>query len=112
MTGSKFFKTQLPKRTKKLSDPTLQLMEERRRMVLQSSGDVTVCRRLNRQISKSLKRDTRQFNTKCVEEAIELNRGSKVFARDLSIGQSRLTKLKTEDGRIISSRAELMGEVE
>ncbi|XP_075990326.1 uncharacterized protein LOC142985977 [Anticarsia gemmatalis] len=30
VTGSKFFKTQHPKRTKKLSDPTLQLMEERR----------------------------------------------------------------------------------
>ncbi|XP_063542661.1 uncharacterized protein LOC134751209 [Cydia strobilella] len=109
--GSKFFKTRRT-RTKKLSDSTLKLMEVRREMILQSSGDVCRYRQLNRRISKSLKRDIRRFNTNSIEEAIKRNRGSKVFARDLSIGQSQLTKLKTDDGRIISSKPELLGEVE
>ncbi|KAI8438500.1 hypothetical protein MSG28_010984 [Choristoneura fumiferana] len=93
MVGSKFFKTRRT-RTKRLSDSTLRLME------------------LNRQISKSLKRDVRRFNTTSIEEAIERNRGSKVFTRDLSVGQSQLMKLKTDDGRIVSSKPELLEEVE
>ncbi|XP_028167508.1 craniofacial development protein 2-like [Ostrinia furnacalis] len=56
-TGSKFFKTRRPKGTKKISDLTNKLMEERRNLVLQSSEDAAQYRHLNRQISKSLTRD-------------------------------------------------------
>ena len=35
-----------------------------------------------------------------------------MFARDLSIGQSQLTRLKTEDGKIISSTPEILREIE
>jgi hypothetical protein len=35
-----------------------------------------------------------------------------VFARDLSIGQSQLARLKTEDGSIISSTPEILKEIE
>jgi exonuclease III len=110
--GSKFFKTHRRKGTKKISDRTLKLMEERRGMVLKTSEDASQYRRLNRQISKSLTRDLRQFNTDSIKEAIERNKGAKVFARDLTIGQSQLTKLKTDDGRIVSSKPELLGEIE
>ncbi|CAH2207566.1 jg8048 [Pararge aegeria aegeria] len=44
--------------------------------------------------------------------AIERNKGSKVFARDLSIGQSLLTRLKTDNGSLISSKPEILSEVE
>lgn len=110
--GSKIFKTRRTKRNKKLSDLTLQLMEERREMILQSSDDALKYRQLNRRISKSLKSDLRRFNTDRIKDAIERNRGSKVFARDLSIGQSQLAKLKTDDGRIVSAKPELLGEIE
>lgn len=110
--GSKSFKTRRSKGAKKISDHTLKLMEERREMVLQSPGDASQYRRLNRQISKSLTRDLRQFNTDSIKEAIERNKGSKVFARNLSVEQSQLTKLKTGDGRTVSSKAELLGEIE
>lgn len=110
--GTKFFKSRRTDRTNKLSNTTLKLMEERREMILQSSHDSIAYRQLNRQISKSLKCDVRQYNTKRVKEAIEQNRGSKVFARDLSIGQSQLARLKTEDGRIVTSKPELLREVE
>ncbi|KAL0852521.1 hypothetical protein ABMA27_017001 [Loxostege sticticalis] len=110
--GSKTFKARRSKGTKKISDHTNKLMEERRNLVLQSSEDASQYRRLNRRISKSLTRDLRQFNTERIKEAIERNKGSKVFARDLSVGQSQLSKLKTEDGITISSKPELLEEIE
>ncbi|KAJ8710185.1 hypothetical protein PYW07_009551 [Mythimna separata] len=81
-------------------------------MILQSSDDSCRYRQLNRQISKSLKRDLRHFNSERVRDAIERNKGSKVFAKDLSIGQSQLTKLMTDDGRVLSAKSELLGEIE
>ncbi len=87
-------------------------MAERRAMTLQSSVDVTAYRQLNRQIRKSLRHDIRNFNTNSIKEAIERNQGSKVFARDNSIGQSQLTKLTTADGSVTSTKAEVLGEIE
>ncbi|XP_045506861.1 craniofacial development protein 2-like [Colias croceus] len=97
--------------SQKLSDHTLKLLAERRSLLLNTSDDAKSYRQLNRRITKSLRHDIRSFNTKNIEEAIQRNKGSKVFARDGSIGQSRLTKLKTESGKIVSSQPELIGEV-
>ena len=110
--GSKFYKTHRPKTNKKFSDQTLKLMEERQGMRLQSSGDALNYRRINRQISKSQKCDLRRYNTERIIDTIKHNRGSKVFAKDLSIGRSQLTRLKTDDGNLISSKPEILGEVE
>ncbi|CAH2229669.1 jg20411 [Pararge aegeria aegeria] len=79
--GSKFF----THRTKKFSAHTLGLMEKRQEMRLQSSKDASEYRRINRQISKSQTNDLRHFNREKIKLAIERNKGSKVFARDLSI---------------------------
>ncbi|XP_013144778.1 PREDICTED: uncharacterized protein LOC106108224 [Papilio polytes] len=110
--GGKFFKTPRRSSSRKLSDHTLELMKERRDLTLHTPEDVKQYRLLNRRISKSIKRDIRQFNTNRVKMAIERNKGSKVFARDLSIGQSQLSKLKTEEGRVVSARPEILSEVE
>ncbi|KAL0881254.1 hypothetical protein ABMA27_002351 [Loxostege sticticalis] len=109
--GSKFFRPRRRDRPQKLSDHTLNLMAKRRSTVLQTSDDAESFRRLKRQISRSLRRDIRNFNTNCIEEAIERNKGSKVFARDVSVGQSQLTKLKTVDGNIASTKAEVLREI-
>ena len=110
--GSKHFRPRRSNRPQKLSDHTLNLMAERRSLRLQSSDDAESYRQLNRQISKSLRHDIRLFNTKHIKETIERNKGSKVFARNLSVGQSQLTKLKREDGSIASTKAEVMEEIE
>lgn len=47
-----------------------------------------------------------------VLKTIERNRGSKEFARDLAIGHSQMTKLKIDDGTVISSQSEILGEAE
>ncbi|KAA5608736.1 reverse transcriptase family protein, partial [Pseudomonas aeruginosa] len=87
-------------------------MASRRLMTLQTSEDAESYRQLNRHIMKSLRHDLRSFNTQRIKETIERNQGSKVFARDASIGQSQLTKLKTEDGRVTSNKSEVLREIE
>ncbi|CAG4942909.1 unnamed protein product [Parnassius apollo] len=109
--GAKFCKTRR-RRTQKLSDHTLNLMAVRREMRLQSSTDLTAYRQLNRQISKCMRRDLRNFNSARIKEAIERNQGSKVFARDLSARKSQLSKLKTECGNIVSGTPEILSEIE
>ncbi|CAK1600454.1 unnamed protein product [Parnassius mnemosyne] len=109
--GAKFCKTRR-RRTQKLSDHTLNLMAVRREMKLHSSTDLTAYRHLNRQISKCMRRDFRNFNTARIEETIERNQGSKVFARDLSARKSHLSKLKTECGSIVSGTPEILSEIE
>ncbi|KAI8440939.1 hypothetical protein MSG28_009236 [Choristoneura fumiferana] len=110
--GSQFFKTPRRKRPQKLSNETIKLMELRNEMRLQSSTDMSEYGRLNRRISKSMRHDVRAFNTARIKEAIERNQGSKVFAKNSSIGKSQMTKLKIDDGSIISSKPELLRELE
>ncbi|KAG6440869.1 hypothetical protein O3G_MSEX001433 [Manduca sexta] len=110
--GSKYFRPRRRDRPQKLSIHTLDLMAERRSMALQSSDDAEAYRRLNRRIWKSLRHDVRAHNTVSIKETIERNGGSKVFARDLSIGQSQLSRLKTDGGRMVSTRAEVLREIE
>ncbi|KAI8420615.1 hypothetical protein MSG28_007859 [Choristoneura fumiferana] len=100
--GSQFFKTPRRKRPQKLSNETIKLMELRNEMRLQSSTDMSEYGRLNRRISKSMRHDVRAFNTARIKEAIERNQGSKV----------QMTKLKIDDGSIISSKPELLRELE
>ncbi|CAK1598390.1 unnamed protein product [Parnassius mnemosyne] len=80
-------------------------------MRLPFSTDLTADRQLNRQISKSMRRDSRNFNTACIKEAIEQNQGSKVFARDRSARKSQLSK-KTKCGSIVSGTPEILSEIE
>ncbi|CAK1590437.1 unnamed protein product [Parnassius mnemosyne] len=109
--GAKFCKTRR-RRTQKVSDHTPNLVAVRREMKVHSSTDLTAYRQLNRQISKCMQRDLRNFNTACIEETIERNQGSKVFARDLSARKSQLSKLKTECGSIVSGAPKILSEIE
>ncbi|KAG7311613.1 hypothetical protein JYU34_002661 [Plutella xylostella] len=81
-------------------------------MRLQSSVDMVEYRRLNRQIAKARRCDMRRYNCKRIQDAIEQNNGSKVFARDRSVRQTLLTQLKTDTGNTVSSVPEILGEIE
>ncbi|CAK1589396.1 unnamed protein product [Parnassius mnemosyne] len=109
--GVKFCKTRR-RRTQKLTDHTLNLIAVRREMKLQSSVHLIAYRQLNRQISKCIRRDLRNFNTARIEEAIKRNQSSKVFASDLSTRKCQLSKLKTECGSIVSEIPEILSEIE
>ena len=111
-SGSKFFKTPSSGKPQELSEHTLGLMKERRELCIRSPSSMFKYRQLNKQISCSRRRDLRALNARRVETIIERNQGSKVFTRNLSIGQSQLTRLKTESGAIVSSKPEIQREIE
>ncbi|CAG9133694.1 unnamed protein product [Plutella xylostella] len=110
--GSKYFSSRTNRGPQKLSDGTLSLIRERREMRLQSSVDMVEYRRLNRQIAKARRCDMRRYNCKRIQDAIEQNKGSKVFARDRPVRQTLLTQLKSDTGNTVSSVPEILGEIE
>ncbi|CAG4920088.1 unnamed protein product [Colias eurytheme] len=111
-TGLTHFKTPRKTKNQKISEVTLKLMEERRQMRLQTSKNKEHYSQLNKQISKSLRYDIRKANTIHIQDTIERNKGSKVFARDLRIGHSHMTQLKTESNVLVSSKSEMLGVIE
>ena len=105
--GIKFCKKQRTGKKSKLSDETLRLMTKRRETTQATSSERSD---LNKQIAKMVRRDLRSSNVRLIEEAIEQNRGSKVFTQQL--GRSHLTKLRTHDGRTVLSKPEISAEIE
>ncbi|XP_050352209.1 uncharacterized protein LOC126774715, partial [Nymphalis io] len=79
--GTKLYPAQNTGKRSKLSGESLELMRKRRENPTVTSSD------LNKKISKLVRRDLRNSNTRFIKEAIEQNRGSKVFVQKL--GQSR-----------------------
>ncbi|KAJ0183119.1 hypothetical protein K1T71_001095 [Dendrolimus kikuchii] len=67
-------------------------------------------RALSKRIRKLVRRDLRCSNTRAIQAAIEQNRGSKVFLKPL--GRSHLAKVRTADGRELTSHSEILAEVE
>ncbi|CAG4987506.1 unnamed protein product [Colias eurytheme] len=105
--GAAFFKRLRTGRKSKLSEGTLELMKQRR-----ENPPLTLSeqRALNKRISKMVRYDLRCSNTIAIKKAIEENRGSKVFARKLN--RSHLTKLTTSMGSVVTSKPEILSEVE
>ena len=102
--GTKFYQTQNSSKKSKLSVESLRLIQRRRENPAGTSSD------LNKKISKLVRRDLRSSNTRFIKEAIEQNRGSKFFVRRL--GRSHLTKLTTFSGKIVTSKPDILAEVE
>ncbi|KAL0880275.1 hypothetical protein ABMA27_002732 [Loxostege sticticalis] len=105
--GVRHFKSKRGGQKSKLSAETLELMKIRREMPKRASSDT---HRLNKEIRKSVRRDLRNYNKQLIKNAIEQNRGSKVFAKRL--GRSHLTKLKNSEGKTVTSVPAILAEVE
>ncbi|KAI5643455.1 hypothetical protein NE865_04439 [Phthorimaea operculella] len=65
---------------------------------------------LNNKIRSIVSRDLRSYNTRLVKEAIEKNRGSKVFTKTL--GRSHMAKLTTSNGVTVTWVPEILAEIE
>ena len=103
--GDKFCERQRTGRESRFSAETKSLMAQRR-----DTTDAAKRVALTRLVRKSIRRDLRRANTLLVKEAIERNKDSKVFSQQL--GRSHLTKLKTAEGKIVTSKLEVLAETE
>ncbi|KAJ0181356.1 hypothetical protein K1T71_003441 [Dendrolimus kikuchii] len=107
--GRRHFPPMRRSKRSELSTETLDLMRMRREMpsTLFASPEH---RALSKRIRKLVRRDLRCSNTRAIQAAIEQNRGSKVFLKPL--GRSHLAKVRTADGRELTSHSEILAEVE
>jgi len=63
-------------------------------------------RQLNGDISKSVRRDVRQYNTNQVTTVIEENKSLRVLRRSVAGGKKNIYKLADHQGQITSNRDE------
>lgn len=88
------------KKSPKLQPETLQLIEQRKR----TSRDTLGYQELNKKIHKEVRKNIRSYNTKMIENAIEDNSNMRVLRAKLSTGKHEITKMKDQQGTIISDK--------
>lgn len=95
----------------RLTEETKQLMSQRRsiRGNLENSEEI---RRLNKTISKEIRKDLRKYNTEMTQQTIEENRSMKVMRRKLAEGKVEIFKLKDGTGEETTDRKRLLTIVE
>ena len=97
------------RKDEKLSDSTKNLMEKRRNLEEKHGKNATQLREINKQISKSIRRDTRLYNTKEVTRVIEENRGMKVLRRKLSEGKKQISKIiDNKTGKATTNKKDIL----
>jgi len=107
---NKYCKTQ--KKENKLSQHTLQLMSDRRQLLQQENVDYREVRELNKDISKNIRKDIRNYNNEQIEKTIDQNKSLKVLRKKLTNGKKEILKLKNRQGRETTNREELLQVVE
>ena len=93
---------------KRLSDCTIQLMEQRRQLLIEGKYGSAEHQNLNREIKKSARTDIRTFNVELAEQTIEENRGMKVLGRKMTDSKKEIFKLCDKTGVVSSNRSEIL----
>ncbi|CAH2104255.1 unnamed protein product [Euphydryas editha] len=91
-----------------LSEKTLEVMKARRE---DANATPSELRARTKKIRRLIRKALRRANTKAIYQAIGQNRRSKVFkVKSVSnyLGRSHMTKLRTHDGKIVTSMSEML----
>lgn len=96
----------------KISKEAKTLMLERDKMRGNRDSTNEELRAINKEISKTIRRDTRNYRSKKIQETIERNKSTKVLRKQLSTGKSEIIQLKSKQGKITSNREEMINLVE
>lgn len=83
-------------------------MQRRREMKEKHIANITELRSLNPDISKAIRRDIRNFNTKGITNIIEQHKSLKVLKRRLGTGTRNIYKLKNKQGHTIYEQQEIL----
>lgn len=96
----------------KISTNTKNLMKQRRKLLGERPQQKDELRQLNKDITKAVRTDIRDYNNKWVTRVIEENKNMRVLHNKMSKGKSEITKLEDERGQITSNREEMLKIVE
>lgn len=96
----------------KLSNNTKNLMKQRRKLLGKYPRHKDELRDLNRDITKAIRADIRNYNNKWVTKVIEDNKGMRVLRSKLGGGRAEITGLEDERGQITNDREKILRIVE
>lgn len=96
----------------KLSLSTKTLLEERRQLKDKYGTNLPKTRELDKQITKNIRKDIRDYNTRKISKIIEENKSLKIFRRKQQMGKKNIYKLKNTRGEIITDKQEILQTVE
>uniref|UniRef100_A0A2A4J310 Endonuclease/exonuclease/phosphatase domain-containing protein n=1 Tax=Heliothis virescens TaxID=7102 RepID=A0A2A4J310_HELVI len=92
----------------KLSQETLNLLEDRRMMRQNGDTDTPTFRKLQRRIRQSIKDDLQQYQEKLITRALEQNTSRRVLKAKLSSGKKEIFQLFNNRNEVISNREQLL----
>lgn len=101
-----------PQKNNKISANTKQLMQRRRDLTDKHTTNATQLRQLNKEISKSIRKDLRTYNTNEISRIIEANKGTKCLRKTFQEGRKNISKLKNANNQITSNKTEILNIVE
>uniref|UniRef100_A0A6P7GXA6 Uncharacterized protein LOC114347914 n=1 Tax=Diabrotica virgifera virgifera TaxID=50390 RepID=A0A6P7GXA6_DIAVI len=87
-------------------------METRRKIKGNETTDEEELRKINKEVSKAIRKDLRKFKNEKVQRTIEENKSLQVLRRRLNNGKCEIHKLKNKEGVPTSNREELLHIVE
>ena len=94
----------------KMSSPTKQLIKERK-IQMRKGADVKVLNEMSKNIKKKIRKDIRTYNTNCINDTIERNRGPKIFQKQISWKKNEIYKLKSVNGQILTNKKEIISTI-
>lgn len=93
---------------RKLSRPTIELLEKRRILINEGKRGTVEYVEINKLVRRRAKEDIRMHTQQIIENVIEENKGTKIWKNKLRTGHKEIITLKNEEGREITDRNELL----
>ena len=95
-------------REERITRETMQKIEDRRKLVRDRSSDEQTIRDANREISKAVRKDIRNYKKQKILQTIEQTKNMKVLRRKLKGGKREIIKLRNKEGQLTSNREEII----
>ena len=109
-TAEQILGTKPKNKQNKLSTPTKQLIKERK-IQLRKNVDAKILNEMSKKIKREIRKDIRTYNTNCINDTIERNKGPKVFQKQISWRKEEIHKLKNPNGKILTNKDDIINAI-
>lgn len=100
-----------PKQESKISPQTKRLMHKRRKLNNNNLGTQEM-RQINKEITRNIRKDLKEYNKKHIQRTIEQNKSLKAFRCKLNNGRNEITRIKNKNSEITINWKEVLTVVE
>lgn len=92
----------------KITPETRQRIEVRRKIAGDRNSDEQTVRRANREVSKAIRKDIRNYRKQKILQTIGQNKSMKVLRKKLTNGEKEIIKLRNKEGQPTSNREKIV----